>query len=357
MTQVTPEFAGRPSRLRSLNTTRTSEEPRPRVRPRGIPPALEAHEVYSTLDPGRAAQLGRDLLGAHHITPGDPAAFHAIYHAVLFRDVTLGYLDFGTTFSLDVEELTESLLVILPTDGTCRVNNVGNTTTATPVNAVVPEPSSPMTLHGNAQTALVFIRIETQALETHLSRLLGHGLDKPLVFDLSFDLSSPTASRWNFAVQMLHAELFDKGSLLHQGVGIGPLEDFVMSALFYTHGSTYSDQLTEPARHQRRSVRSSQDYIERNLQRPITVSDVAGAAEVSVRSLQNFCREDLGQTPTAYIRNLRLERARADLTDATRGSGVSVTEVATKWGFNHQGRFATGYRARFGETPSQTLRS
>jgi AraC-like DNA-binding protein len=65
----------------------------------------------------------------------------------------------------------------------------------------------------------------------------------------------------------------------------------------------------------------------------------------------------LAQTPTSYLKNARLERARSDLADARANSGVSVTGVAMRWGFTHLGRFATTYRARFGETPSQTLRS
>ena len=37
--------------------------------------------------------------------------------------------------------------------------------------------------------------------------------------------------------------------------------------------------------------------------------------------------------------------------------GVTVTEVAQHWGFGHLGSFAVLYRKRFGESPSQTLKS
>jgi AraC-like DNA-binding protein len=36
--------------------------------------------------------------------------------------------------------------------------------------------------------------------------------------------------------------------------------------------------------------------------------------------------------------------------------GASVTAVAMNFGFFHLGRFATSYRKRFGESPSETLR-
>jgi AraC-like DNA-binding protein len=45
---------------------------------------------------------------------------------------------------------------------------------------------------------------------------------------------------------------------------------------------------------------------------------------------------------------------RADLLRAD--TDESVTRIAMKWGFRHLGRFAVGYRDRFGETPSQTRR-
>jgi len=53
-----------------------------------------------------------------------------------------------------------------------------------------------------------------------------------------------------------------------------------------------------------------------------------------------------------YVRNLRFEKARQELLSG-RGE-KSVTEVATRCGFSHLGRFAVEYRLRFGESPSQT---
>jgi AraC-like DNA-binding protein len=38
------------------------------------------------------------------------------------------------------------------------------------------------------------------------------------------------------------------------------------------------------------------------------------------------------------------------------GSAASVSEVAFAYGFEHLGRFSIAYRARFGESPRETLR-
>ena len=58
-----------------------------------------------------------------------------------------------------------------------------------------------------------------------------------------------------------------------------------------------------------------------------------------------------GHTGPPEFRLGRTWRARADLADAVPGSGITVTDVAARWGFTHFGRFAVTYRARFGESP------
>ncbi len=350
---------GRLTRLNRINIDGAAGTPRPRLKPRGIPPALASRPVYSTGQPAEASRFGQDLLGPHSILVrgADPANFQASLHAVLLRDVTLGYLDFGTDVELSVRQLTEHQLVIVPAIGTCMVEQDGEVMTGSPVRAIVPESNAPMKLFFDGTSPLVVLRISREALDVHLSRLVGHLLSHPLVFDLGLDLAVGTSSRWNFAVQMLHAELFDESSLLHAGVGMGQLEEFVMSALLYSHSSNYSEQLTTEAPQERRAVRKAVDFIEQNLSQKLEVHDVAQAAGVSLRTLQSFFAEDLQQTPSAFIRNRRLERVRADLADAPPGSGTTVTQVANRWGFTHLGRFATTYNHRFGESPSHTLRN
>lgn len=350
---------GRMTRLQTLNAVRTHDAPRPRLKPRGIPPALEPHGVYAATNPAEAALFGRDLLGPHrvHVATPDLATFTATFHGALVRDVTLGYLDYSTAVRVDVHELAESQLVIVPASGTSTVTNCGVTVHATPVCAVVPTPGTPMTLECGPDAAHLVVRIHRTALELHLSRLIGRTLERPLEFDTAFDLAAPSASRWNFAVQMLHAELYDGATLLHRGVGLGQLEEFLMSSLLYCQRSNYTELLTTPGRVERHTVRVARDFIDRNLSRSLTVREIALAAGASVRTLQNQFGEDLDQTITGYLRDRRLERARADLADTSPGQGVTVSDIATRWGFTHLGRFAVVYRARFGESPSDTLRS
>jgi AraC-like DNA-binding protein len=51
---------------------------------------------------------------------------------------------------------------------------------------------------------------------------------------------------------------------------------------------------------------------------------------------------------------LRLSQVRGALLSA-RGQLVTVTEIATDFGFGELGRFSVEYRKVFGESPSQTL--
>ena len=82
---------------------------------------------------------------------------------------------------------------------------------------------------------------------------------------------------------------------------------------------------------------------------------MAAAAGVGVRRLQTMFKAETGRTPVQFILERRLERVRADL--GTASDGLSIHEIASRWGFTHMGDFGRRYRARFGEPPSLTRRA
>lgn len=105
------------------------------------------------------------------------------------------------------------------------------------------------------------------------------------------------------------------------------------------------------------TVRDAIAFIEERAHDDLTVADVAAAAGVTARAVQLAFRRHLDTTPMAYLRRVRLARVHDELAYAEPDAGVTVTEVASKWGFSGSSRFTAYYRDAFGEVPSQTLAS
>jgi AraC-like DNA-binding protein len=76
--------------------------------------------------------------------------------------------------------------------------------------------------------------------------------------------------------------------------------------------------------------------------------------EISERTLRKAFHNLYGLPPCRCLRMLRLSEARRALLAAD-CERVTVTEIATEFGFLELGRFSVEYRRVFGESPSQTL--
>ena len=99
-------------------------------------------------------------------------------------------------------------------------------------------------------------------------------------------------------------------------------------------------------------VALSEAYIEANADKPLRLTDLADLTGLGVRSIQLAFRKHRGYSPSAFLRECRLARARDMLRQAD--PGVTVLSVALACGFASQGLFARLYRKRYGETPSVT---
>ncbi len=88
---------------------------------------------------------------------------------------------------------------------------------------------------------------------------------------------------------------------------------------------------------------------------PPSLFDVCSRVGASPRKLGYCFQEVLGLSPARYIKAMRLNAVRRELSRAD-DPGLSVYDVAARWGFWHFGHFSTDYKKQFSELPSQTLR-
>ncbi|TCT04273.1 AraC-like DNA-binding protein [Aquabacter spiritensis] len=94
------------------------------------------------------------------------------------------------------------------------------------------------------------------------------------------------------------------------------------------------------------------DYIDANLTRKITLTELEKLSGLSARSLQYSFQTVMGRTPTRWIIERRLEVVHQKLLSAQQGE--TVTSIAGLY-FSNMGEFARMYKARYGELPSETI--
>src|SRR5262249_24577851 len=101
-------------------------------------------------------------------------------------------------------------------------------------------------------------------------------------------------------------------------------------------------------------MRRFRRVVEERPGQPLYIPEICKAIRVSERTLRVCCQEQLGVGPKRYLLLRRLHLARRALRDGT-ADATTVTEIATRYGFWHFGRFAGEYQSLFGEPPSSTL--
>ncbi|PZE64272.1 AraC family transcriptional regulator [Curtobacterium sp. MCBD17_021] len=105
----------------------------------------------------------------------------------------------------------------------------------------------------------------------------------------------------------------------------------------------------------RARLRAAVEYVHEHVAGPMSVSDIAGAAGLSVRATQEAFQRHLDLTPMQYLQHVRLEHVRRELLQADPTTSA-VQAIARRWGFAHLGRFSAAYRTAYGEYPRNTLR-
>ncbi|MGP3978864.1 AraC family transcriptional regulator [Streptomyces sp. 8N114] len=288
--------------------------------------------------------------------PGD---FSAWYAEGGFPGVTLSALSYGTETLVAPEPLSTYLLVCQVHRGRVRVESPGREEQFVDTgDTYVLDPHRRFKVFWGAGARMTTIRLSREVVDRAAGEALGREGPVRARFALGGPLSPAAAESWSGISAAVHREVMAGGVAHTNPLVAAQLTQAAAAALMATHRLLPA---SEPVRRTGNvahpAVRRAIQLIEERSDQPLTLSDLAVAAKLSPRALQEAFQRYVGRTPLAYLREVRLDRAHRDLVAADADGPVTVAEIAFRWGFSNLGRFANWYRRRYGHAPSVTLRT
>lgn len=278
------------------------------------------------------------------------------------RSLRIGYSRYGTAVEIDAPPIESWYVACFPTRGRMEVAGDANAARLDPGRGAVLGPTEQLRFRSlDADCTMLSVQINRGELEDELAAMLGRRPREPIRFARRFDVSAAHDGVLGAAMRLLHGAVSPDADMPDAPANTGPammarFDRLLLSGLLLAQPHSYSEALRKPAPPAPpERIRRVLDRIDADPEQPVTVSDLARIACLSVRALEDGFRRHVGTSPMRYLHDVRLTRARALLAEADPGS-ASVTEIALRCGFLHLGRFAADYRRKYGVSPAQTLR-
>ena len=324
----------------------------------GTAPLLKRHRVFHSHD----AEETRAFLGGKgykfDLSPRQTRQLDAGINAFYMPGMYLGYMHYGSLpVELSPSVARSDFLLQLPVRGHLAASMGGESVDSNPSRAVIVSPvRERCRFVSSADSTRLQLSLSQAALSGQLAALLGEPPTAPVDFVPAMDLTTGYGRNLAQHVLMAVASLDEADSVLLNPITMSAFEQFIMTALLVSHPHNYSNTLGRLAKPLApRDVRRAIDYIEAHLDQAVTVADLVKVTGVAGRTLFMHFRDFKGVSPIRYLSDARLRQVRQRLLQAD--PEASVTEIAMSLGFAHMGRFSVAYRRRFGESPSQTLKS
>ncbi|MGE0733408.1 MAG: AraC family transcriptional regulator [Alphaproteobacteria bacterium] len=265
-------------------------------------------------------------------------------------------LQYGSRVTVNVPPLERCYLLHLTLAGACEISQERKSIVVAPGQLVVMNPTMSFRKVWLVDSNQLILRVDRAFLERHF--MLDADLGAPTSIDFEFvsvDAAQHAPSLTRF-IHMICSELnADETQLRNPCVKrqiVGGLAALLLNSLPHSGSRLLQSADSGAAPF---FVRRAKQFIAQHAREPLDLAALVRASGVSARALHQGFRRFCRTTPMAYLRDVRLDNARRELAVSCRRE-TKVTDVATECGFMHLGRFAKAYRARFGETPSQTIR-
>lgn len=266
-------------------------------------------------------------------------------------------LEYGANpVEVDPVPLEKWVLVSTPGQGELVVRSGREVRALEPGDTVVLDPYRKFRLRFGPRCRLLTLRLDRTLVEQLLGEMSGADHDLPARFGLGQPSSKRAARTWRSVSSLISSQAMTPGIAVEYPLLRAQLERTLVAALAETHPFRADPRQARGSWCPPAALRNAVAVIDDEPDRPLTLTDLAAAAKLSPRALQEAFRRHFDTTPMTYLREVRLRRAHEDLVGTSPGDGTKVSDVAYRWGFGNLGRFARAYANRFGRRPSETLR-
>jgi AraC-like DNA-binding protein len=287
----------------------------------------------------------------------DPAAdYEFCFDGVAVGSLRLGRVWYNAAIEARFGDLQNCYLVNVPAAGAMRATHRGQTLDVAAGHGAVYHPNGSVHVRTSHDFDAYAIRIDRDTLRTALETLLEHPVNDAPDLDLDLDLTRGAGASWSMLVAALTLGSARRDTLFSQPLMAAPLQDALITGLLHVAGHRWRAELERPVPSWApQPVARAMQLMRDQPGFPHTPTTLAAAAGISVRALHHGFRRHLDSTPMNYLRQLRLQCAHDELT-TNDARDTTVNQIALRWGFPHQSRFAQIYQSRYGQPPSTTLR-
>ena len=324
----------------------------------GTEPLLEHLSIFRSRSAEETRAFLRGKNYGFEIRRKEAAQLDARINGIYMPGAYIGYVQYGgTSVALSPGRDRTDYWVQLPLRGRLKATIGKDDVLCDPNRAAIASPvHESCRLVSDPDSSRIQLALTQTALLGQLAALLGEPPTGPLNFATAIDLSSGYGRSLARYVLMAVADLEQAGSVLWNSATMTAFEQFLTTALLQSHPHNYSKALQHVDRAiAPRDVKRAIDFMEANLRSPLRVPEIVHVCGVPGRTLFKHFRDCKGIAPMQYLRNARFLKVRQALLRAE--PEESVTAIALSWGFSHLGRFSADYRRRYGESPSQTIKT
>ncbi|KRR22853.1 transcriptional regulator [Bradyrhizobium lablabi] len=321
---------------------------------------LAAFNRVSTDSVDAAADAVGRIFCPHRLTPeySTSPEFFALHNSAIFGGLSVNYVAYGGSVSIDPGCLERFFLLQIPVHGAARIRTASrDIATAPGACASLLSPTIPTRMTWESDCAQIIVLVERRMLEQRAAALSGQPAGT-VEFEPEVDLTSAGG-------RALHSQISGFVDLAERLGPQRPLSPIVAADLRETllgallHGQRHSasdaiDRFGGRAEALPPSLRRARDFLTAHADEPLDLIELAAASGVGIRALQLGFQRHFGTSISEMLRDIRLAHLNVRLTAAS--AHDSITDIAFELGFTHLSRMASAYRAKFGETPSATLR-